>query len=113
MVASTRKLVLVRLPYLGPQSELRIYRGKFMGADEIPEVRIDLGPGLVCPTSPEIELPPCPDCGGVIGTAGDELSDVRKCVSCGSMFLVELQHVRAAEPRETGFQCPPYNARAI
>lgn len=96
MSASTRKLVLVRLPYLGPQSELRIYQGKFRSADEIPEVNIDLGLAAAYAVTEQIEHPPCPDCGGAIRAAGDGLSDSRKCVECGSLFAVEMRYVRGA-----------------
>lgn len=59
----------MRAPYLGPESELRVYRGKLASADEIPAVAVDLGPAAVEVTLEAIMLPACPDCGCTIRAA--------------------------------------------
>lgn len=97
MTVSTRRLVLIRLPYLGPESELRIYRGKFASVSEVPEVSIDLGPALENTAFTPIELPPCPDCGSAITSVVSKGgSSVEKCTGCGSLFVIDMRHVPEA-----------------
>lgn len=84
---------LVRLRCLGPGSELRVYRGRYVSAHEAPTVEVDVGPVPERGDWWDVPLPPCPDCGGVITWfEAQYVPGTRKCVRCGSMFAVEVRH---------------------
>ncbi len=89
------KVTLSRLPWLGPQSGLRVYRGRYVSADEVPAVNVDLGWVPRDSAWWEAELPPCPDCGNAIACVdADDVPGARKCTGCGSVFVIEAHHVQ-------------------
>ncbi|HEX7080196.1 MAG TPA: hypothetical protein VF329_04210 [Gammaproteobacteria bacterium] len=90
-MANTR-VYLTRLRCYGPESELRLYRGTYVSADECSPVDIDMG--TLPPNTAwwDVPLPPCPDCGGhMTWHEAGYVPGARKCVTCGSMFSVETR----------------------
>lgn len=87
------RVMLVRLRCNGPESELRVYRGRYASADEVPEAEVDMGPLPAHGDWWDVPLPPCPDCGGAITWfEAQYVPGARKCTRCGSMFSVEVRH---------------------